>query len=82
MANTDNQNDFTAEQAAELENLSFEDAMARLETLVSGMERGAIPLEESIKSYEEGTRLVKYCQTLLDSYSKKIVESAGGELVE
>ena len=82
MAESDNKNILTGKNDSDTEQLSFEAAMDRLESLVSDMERGSIPLEENIKSYEEGTKLVKRCQELLDLYSKKIVETAGGELIE
>ena len=37
---------------------SFEQSMARLEQIVRAMERGDVPLEESLKLFEEGTSLV------------------------
>ena len=39
-------------------NLSFEEAIKRLETIVHRLEAGNIPLEESLKLFEEGMRLI------------------------
>ena len=45
---------------------SFETAMKRLEEIVRTMERGELPLEESLKLFEEGTALVRSCTKQLD----------------
>lgn len=45
--------------------LSFEEALARLETITEQIERGQIGLEESITRYEEGMRLVQQCREML-----------------
>ena len=47
-------------------NQTFEQAMARLEQIVRAMERGDVPLEESLKMFQDGTELVRCCQKLLD----------------
>ena len=47
-------------------NQTFEDSMARLEQIVRAMERGDVPLEESLKLFQEGTELVRSCGKLLD----------------
>ncbi|HEY6207155.1 MAG TPA: exodeoxyribonuclease VII small subunit [Chthoniobacterales bacterium] len=52
--------------------LNFEGAMDRLETIVSQMESGKLPLEELIVRYEEGMKLVKICQERLASAEQKI----------
>jgi exodeoxyribonuclease VII small subunit len=54
------------------EPLSIEQAMERLETLVREMETGQMPLEELIRSYEEGVKLATLCQEKLDAAAKKI----------
>ena len=46
--------------------LSFEQALERLEALVEKLEEGAIPLEESLAAYVEGTRLVRHCLGCLE----------------
>ena len=48
------------------ENKTFEQNMARLEQIVRAMERGDVPLEESLKLFQEGTALVQACGKLLD----------------
>ena len=52
--------------------MSFEDALARLETIVHQLESGALPLEESIKQFEEGMRLSKICGDKLSDAENKI----------
>ena len=47
-------------------NASFENNMQRLEQIVRAMERGDVPLEESLKLFQEGTDLVRSCGKLLD----------------
>jgi exodeoxyribonuclease VII small subunit len=54
------------------EPLSIEQAMERLEALVREMEAGQMPLEELIRSYEEGVKLATLCQEKLDAAAKKI----------
>ena len=48
-------------------NQSFEANMQRLEQIVRALERGDVPLEESLKLFQEGTGLVRSCQNLLDN---------------
>ncbi len=52
--------------------MTFEEALNRLEKLVRNLESGEIPLEESIKAFEEGKELVKFCLSLLDKAEVKI----------
>lgn len=54
-----------ATQNLSLEDISFEDALRELETIVTGLENGDIPLEQSIASYERGTKLKKHCEAKL-----------------
>jgi len=46
--------------------LSFEQALARLTTLVEKLESGKLPLEESVAAFEEGVKLTRRCEALLD----------------
>jgi len=48
-----------------IENLSFEDAMRDLETIVRKLEEGKTSLEESIASYEKGASLRAHCEKKL-----------------
>ena len=62
--------------------LSFEDALARLEGIVSRLESGQAPLEESITLYEEGARLKALCEDRLKAAQlrvEKIVVGADGQ---
>lgn len=64
---------------------SFEQNMQRLEQIVRAMERGDVPLEESLKLFQEGTELVRSCGKLLDEAElqvKKIVTAPDGSPVE
>ena len=51
---------------------SFEEAIQRLEKIVADMERAELPLEDVLKKYEEGTRLVRFCSQKLEEAEKKI----------
>ncbi len=57
--------------------MSYEQAFAELEQLVSKMESGKLTLDESIKAYEEGTKLVKYCESELARYEAVIKKMTG-----
>ena len=46
---------------------TFETSMQRLEEIVRQLEQGNVPLEASLKLFQEGTALVKSCTALLDS---------------
>ena len=64
---------------------TFEENMQRLEQIVRAMERGDVPLEESLKLFREGTALVEACGKLLDDAElqvKKIATAADGSPVE
>lgn len=49
-----------------MSDLTFEQAMERLEEVVTQLEHGDIPLEEAIKLYGEGTKLAGICRKKLD----------------
>lgn len=66
-------------------NITFESSMQRLEQIVRAMERGDVPLDESLKLFREGTELVEYCGKLLDQAElqvKKIVPGPDGSPAE
>ncbi len=50
----------------------FEDSLNKLEKIVSKLEEGEIPLEESLKLFEEGIRLSRLCNQKLDEAEKKV----------
>jgi exodeoxyribonuclease VII small subunit len=65
--------------AKEKEKLTFEQALAKLEEIVSAIEEGKVPLEQSIDKYAEGVELVKQCRQILDRAEKKIQLLGRGE---
>jgi exodeoxyribonuclease VII small subunit len=58
--------------AKEIAKLSFEAALSELESIVSTLEKGQVPLEESIKLYERGELLKTHCESLLKSAEQRI----------
>ena len=58
---------------------TFEENMQRLEQIVRTMERGEVPLEESLKLFQEGTELVGACGKLLDEAELKIQKIVAGQ---
>jgi exodeoxyribonuclease VII small subunit len=69
----------------QINKLSFEEAMLRLEQIVRTMEKGEVPLEESLKLFQEGTELVKRCEKLLDNavlQVNKIATASDGTPIE
>lgn len=54
------------------ENLSFEEALSELETLVDHLEQGDISLEDSLKSFERGIALTRNCQQALSKAEQKV----------
>ncbi len=53
---------------------SFEQAIDQLESLIEQIESGEIGLEDALKRYEDGTKLIQRCRSILDSAEKKIAE--------
>lgn len=54
--------------------MTFEEAMAALESVVSQLERGDVPLEESIQLYERGAELKARCEAKLKEAEEKIAQ--------
>jgi exodeoxyribonuclease VII small subunit len=54
------------------EKITFETALARLQTIVSGLESGNVPLDDSLSMFEEGVKLVKFCNEKLDHAEQKV----------
>ena len=57
---------------------SFEENMARLEEIVSLLERGDAPLADSLALFEEGTKLSVLCAGMLDEAEQKVVKLQKG----
>ena len=60
-------------------NLSFEQSLARLDEIVRHLEKGDLPLKESLTLFEEGTGLIKNCGTMLDEAEQQVVKLKKGE---
>ena len=64
---------------------TFEENMERLEQIVRAMEQGNVPLDESLKLFQEGTALVSNCAKMLDQAQlqiKKMAIKVDGSLVQ
>jgi exodeoxyribonuclease VII small subunit len=59
--------------------MTFEQALSKLEEIVTQIEEGKVPLEESIEKYAQGIGLIKQCRAILDGAEKKIQILAKGE---
>lgn len=68
----------SARSDAEIEALSFEEALRALEAIVGQLERGDVPLDQSIDLYEEGERLRSACQKRLDAAQARIEKIVTG----
>jgi exodeoxyribonuclease VII small subunit len=67
-----------AEEALNLSDMSFEQALKALEDVVRRLETGEVPLEESIDLYERGETLRKHCQARLDAAQARIDKIVAG----
>ena len=63
---------------------NFEESMKKLETIVTELENGNLNLDESVKKYEEGMKIAKQCNNILEDAEKKItiLLEEDGELKE
>ena len=59
--------------------MSFESSVARLGQIVSHLERGDMPLEDSLALFEEGTALIRRCTEILDKAEQQVVKLKKGE---
>ena len=53
--------------------MSFEQSLERLEEIVRHLEKGDLPLNDSLKLFEEGTALLGSCNGMLDEAEQKVV---------
>lgn len=68
-----------------MEELTFEEAIENLESIVTELENGKLTLDESVKKFEKGMQLSKYCNDILEKAEKEInilVEGNDGNLKE
>jgi len=59
-------------QKENIDELSFEEAIAGLTDIVDKIEQGQIPLQESLDQYERGMALIKRCRTILQQAEQRI----------
>ena len=62
-----------------VETMSFEEAMAALEQVVGALERGEVPLEQSIALYERGAALKAHCEARLKAAEEKVAKITLGD---
>jgi exodeoxyribonuclease VII small subunit len=67
-----------SEPQTTIDDLSFEDALRALETIVRQLESGDVPLEDSISLYEKGEKLRLHCQKRLDAAQARIERIVAG----
>ena len=58
--------------------LTFEQQLSRLEEIVAALERGDAPLADSLKLFEEGTKLIASCSDQLDRAEQQVVKLMKG----
>ena len=61
-----------------VENMTFEQNLRRLEEIVRAMERGDVALEESLKLFQEGTELVRSCGKQLEEAKMQVTKITAG----
>jgi len=54
--------------------MTYEQAVMRLDEIVSQLEKNDIPLDDALSLFEEGTRLTSFCSKLLKEAKQKITE--------
>ncbi len=64
-------------QYKELEKLTYEQAFEELQNIVSVLDEGQLPLEETLKSFERGQALARHCEQLLNQAQLKVQQVAG-----
>ena len=69
----------------EQETVSFEENMKKLEEIAAELEKGELDLDTSVSKFEEGTKISKECNEMLEKAEKKItmlIKGEDGEVVE
>jgi exodeoxyribonuclease VII small subunit len=59
-------------QKNDSDQMSFEEALAMLTDIVSKIEKGEVPLQDSIEQYERGMSLIKHCREILQKAEERI----------
>jgi exodeoxyribonuclease VII small subunit len=71
----------TINEFSPLEELSYEQALAELETIVAALETNDHALEKMLALFERGQELARYCAGLLDQAELKVQQLSGTELI-
>ena len=61
-----------AKEKGKEKELKFEDGLKRLEAIVAKLESGNLPLDDSLKLFEEGVKLVRFCNERLADAQQKV----------
>lgn len=64
---------------------NFEEALKKLEGIIRKMESGELPLEESLKAFEEGIKLTRFCEKKLDEAQRRVeilTKESGGIVLQ
>lgn len=65
---------------------TFDEAMKELETIVTKLEQGDVPLEEALDQFQEGIKLSRYCKSIVEDAEKKVTkmvnENGNEEILE
>ncbi|MEM9009603.1 MAG: exodeoxyribonuclease VII small subunit [Pseudomonadota bacterium] len=67
-----------SEAKTPVDEMSFEEAMAALEAIVSKLEAGDVPLEDSITLYERGAALKAHCEARLQAAEARVAQITTG----
>lgn len=54
------------------ENINFEESLTNLEKIVEQLEQGQLPLDQSLKQFEQGVKLIRHCQQALKTAEQKV----------
>ena len=54
--------------------ISYEDAMKRIDEIVDCLEKGEVPLDDALKLFEEGTKLANFCNSKLNAAEQKFTQ--------
>ena len=61
---------------------TFEEAMAKLDEIVTSMQNNELPLEEALNAYKEGNKLVQFCQKKLTDVEEQLKMFDGNTLID
>ena len=71
-----------SEKLSPIEELSYEQAFAELETLIATLEADEATLNETLAKFERGQKLARHCAELLDKAELKVQQLSGDTLVD